>query len=501
MKNFIKIIFSVFILILVILIASPAKALTSSDINMLLNVGLITQTQADILTKNISGSANLTSTTTNVISSNNSSCFNANNDIAFADKDTTNNGNAVSALQNFLNKNGYLSSAPTGYFGNMTLSAVKAFQTANGINSTGYVGPITRTKIKSLACDGNINIIITPVTNKTYATGPEITLSADVTEITAGQPVTLKWNALNAVDQCKITSKDLSGVIMNATIDSSGSAPVNPQIATTYTILCYNKYGIPGSKSISIDILDKSKIPTQQTTKSPVITSISPTTGNRGDIVTITGSNFLATNGIIFDSVSIDNSLILSQDSTSISFKIPEYNSCIIYRCPQLSVATNVETGGQKGIQVLNANGYSNRVTFTLPSKIVLVPANTVIVTAPVQEKLSLSYISPTSGNRGNLATIVGTGFSSSSIILFGGFKVADNLIVTRNSTSISFLIPAFQLGCSDPTYEICPKIPLPGTGLIIETGGTKTVYVMNTSDKSTTTSVTFTLPSQKVSY
>jgi peptidoglycan hydrolase-like protein with peptidoglycan-binding domain len=32
----------------------------------------------------------------------------------------------------------------TGYFGPITLAAVKAFQTANGIPATGFVGPLTR---------------------------------------------------------------------------------------------------------------------------------------------------------------------------------------------------------------------------------------------------------------------------------------------------------------------------------------------------------------------
>lgn len=60
--------------------------------------------------------------------------------------------NQVSELQDFLNNEGYLASEPTGYFGLMTVKAVKAFQGAYGISQTGSVGPITMAKIKAISC-------------------------------------------------------------------------------------------------------------------------------------------------------------------------------------------------------------------------------------------------------------------------------------------------------------------------------------------------------------
>jgi len=55
------------------------------------------------------------------------------------------NGADVSALQQFLITEGYLTaiSSPTGYFGPLTEAAVKAFQAKNNIDATGYVGPLT----------------------------------------------------------------------------------------------------------------------------------------------------------------------------------------------------------------------------------------------------------------------------------------------------------------------------------------------------------------------
>jgi len=60
--------------------------------------------------------------------------------------------NEVTKLQKFLYKNGYLKTAPTGYFGQLTFDAVKSFQSQNNISSIGSVGPVTRQKISSLSC-------------------------------------------------------------------------------------------------------------------------------------------------------------------------------------------------------------------------------------------------------------------------------------------------------------------------------------------------------------
>jgi hypothetical protein len=53
-------------------------------------------------------------------------------------------GAEVTALQQKLIKEGYLSGSATGYFGSLTASALKKYQTAKGIDPTGYTGPGTR---------------------------------------------------------------------------------------------------------------------------------------------------------------------------------------------------------------------------------------------------------------------------------------------------------------------------------------------------------------------
>jgi peptidoglycan hydrolase-like protein with peptidoglycan-binding domain len=50
----------------------------------------------------------------------------------------------VLQLQDYLQDKGYFNLSPTGYFGLVTLRAVKKFQADNNIPATGFVGPITR---------------------------------------------------------------------------------------------------------------------------------------------------------------------------------------------------------------------------------------------------------------------------------------------------------------------------------------------------------------------
>jgi len=58
-------------------------------------------------------------------------------------------GAAVTALQQRLVADGFLSSAPTGYYGALTEAAVKKYQAAHGLDAKGYVGPGTRAALNA----------------------------------------------------------------------------------------------------------------------------------------------------------------------------------------------------------------------------------------------------------------------------------------------------------------------------------------------------------------
>ncbi len=91
-------------------------------------------------------------------------------------------GSDVSLLQTLLKTWGYYTYPQiTGYFGNATKAAVAAFQTANGIEPLGGMGPITRAKILALA--GSASTPTTPTTStptaftrdlQLYSTGEDV---------------------------------------------------------------------------------------------------------------------------------------------------------------------------------------------------------------------------------------------------------------------------------------------------------------------------------------
>lgn len=56
-------------------------------------------------------------------------------------------GQEVSELQEFLVDKGFLTSSPSGFFGLLTLKAVKNYQLSERLPSTGYVGALTRAKV------------------------------------------------------------------------------------------------------------------------------------------------------------------------------------------------------------------------------------------------------------------------------------------------------------------------------------------------------------------
>ncbi len=59
-------------------------------------------------------------------------------------------GQQVMDLQTFLIERGFMRGTATGYFGPVTFQAVRAFQGAYVVPSTGFVGPLTRNVIKDL---------------------------------------------------------------------------------------------------------------------------------------------------------------------------------------------------------------------------------------------------------------------------------------------------------------------------------------------------------------
>ena len=140
-----------------------------------------------------------------------SNCLKIVNDLRYLSTDSKTN-NEVSALQDFLQNAGYLQTSPTGFFGLMTLSSVKKFQSSNNISPTGFVGPLTRAKINSLSC-GTTTVI--PVTTTTTTT----TRSSNVPGCVAGANFSSTTGApcLNTAANIITTPQTFDGTVSSPT--------------------------------------------------------------------------------------------------------------------------------------------------------------------------------------------------------------------------------------------------------------------------------------------
>jgi Putative peptidoglycan binding domain len=201
-------------------------------------------------------------------------------------------GQDVSALQQILVSQGYLSSQPTGFFGPLTAAALAKFQSAHGIEALGGVGPKTRTLLNSLSLAGQatsaptdkasliaallaqVKILqaqIAALLSSTtpplpfgwlkplpgYAPGqiiigggssplPTCSISAAPASLSAGSSTVLAWSS----------SYGTSATIDNGVGGSlSGSQSASPTTNTTYTMTVTNGTG-SGNCSASVSASD-----------------------------------------------------------------------------------------------------------------------------------------------------------------------------------------------------------------------------------------------------
>ena len=120
-------------------------------------------------------------------------CFTFSTNIRYGSDDATSGQGYITQLQTFLSNQGYFNSANlgTGHFGPLTLSAVEKYQAANGIPSTGFVGPLTRASMNN-TCGINPNPTPEPTPTPLPPTSSPITLySVNPSNGQTGTTVTL----------------------------------------------------------------------------------------------------------------------------------------------------------------------------------------------------------------------------------------------------------------------------------------------------------------------
>lgn len=170
-------------------------------------------------------------------------------------RDVSTNGE-VSLLQGFLQDQGLLSADPTGYFGTVTLAAVNAFQTRNGITpASGYVGALTRAKIQEISCGTG---------NNPNVAKPTITVTRTNPNLSQGQTQTLSWSTTNATS--------LTAYCAGAGSNANKTIPVPLQQAPfTITWAEYRSQGSSGAYTCTWTATGTGGVTTYQETSSVIV--------------------------------------------------------------------------------------------------------------------------------------------------------------------------------------------------------------------------------------
>lgn len=158
------------------------------------------------------------------------SCVDLKKNMNYRARDVSTSGE-VSILQKFLKTKGYLDSEPTGFFGPATLSAVKKFQSASNIFSTGFVGPLTRVGIKAISCS---TAVIIPAASPSAA-------SATLQESSASSTLTLLQKEMKPLlwtSRLRIPQINVDAPIEQVGLTSDGimDSPIGPDETGWYSL-------------------------------------------------------------------------------------------------------------------------------------------------------------------------------------------------------------------------------------------------------------------------
>lgn len=153
------------------------------------------------------------------LSINGAACMNLTHDLTLASRDAATDGQ-VSDLQFFLQATGYLNFEPTGYFGQLTATAVSEYQEDNSIApASGVVGPLTRSAMNAHSCGKTTNLftsddpdirVTAPNGGEVYSKDDTIKIEYDAQNLTAPLYVYLKNSKNKTVAKAKFTGSNIT---------------------------------------------------------------------------------------------------------------------------------------------------------------------------------------------------------------------------------------------------------------------------------------------------
>ena len=337
------------------------------------------------------GTANAQVYTVTSTSSSSAGCLNFTDNMGIGTS-----GGEVVALQTFLNGNGYMSYASTGYYGSITSAAVASFQSAHGIPNTGFVGPLTRAEISVISCNNipptgsvsiyNISPAAGPVGTVVTLTGFGFTQNNNTVNFGGGAIGGLSSSGGIAI-ACTTSPSCVPGI--RQTLSFTIPSYVGPYCPTgimcpmipsrllapgTYPLTVTNQNGTSNEVNLTV---------TGGTTNAVSISNLSPNSTPVGTMVTLTGTGFTGDNTVYFASGAIQHVAAnqpvyyasgivcngypnCTAPQQTMNFTIP--SSVGPYCAPGMMCAQYMQliTPGTYPLYVVNANGTSNTMYLTV---------------------------------------------------------------------------------------------------------------------------------------
>ena len=153
-------------------------------------------------------------------------------------------GTAVTCLQETL---GLDSSYPTGYFGSVTLGLVKAFQSANGLDDDGAVGPLTKAAL-SVAPTTPTTTTTTTTTTDLCPNGNTLASNCSLAPTTATTTEALCPNGKTVASNCSVLPATTT-----TTVGANGLAGTFGTISTISQLSAYNNEEVgDGSTDVKV---------------------------------------------------------------------------------------------------------------------------------------------------------------------------------------------------------------------------------------------------------
>ncbi|HMO83137.1 MAG TPA: IPT/TIG domain-containing protein, partial [Candidatus Paceibacterota bacterium] len=357
----------------------------------------------------------------------------------------------VGKLQTFLYPR-YLSVSPTGYFGPMTRAAVAAFQKEYGIEpAVGYVGVLTRAKIKELTCGGVVpKLFINSLSPAVAKVGDTVTING-IGFDALNTYIFLDGYRVEVFGQASATQIKfkIPAFLPNTNCTSAlcSSVPTRPITPGFYAVQMVNSLG--ASNKVTLTVTDGKILPSAG---APKILWVDPSAAAVGDKVTIYGSNlFQNETRILFGGVSITSTPVYTKRSgnfdSALEFIVPSTLSSVICTgnvCTSGTVRQVVP--GSYELAVMNKYG-QDTVKFEVLGKL-------------AAEGPKINSLSPSEGVVGTEVVIRGEKINTGSEkIYFGGSVVTAKLLSTDSRGRIRFMVPEYITPCGYEDNVVCRRV------------------------------------------